>query len=60
MKNNLQQKVTLSLLAGAMLFGTGYIANAYNGGNTASAIGSDAFRYWVHCQYQRCLCGYCI
>ncbi len=27
MKNNLQQKVTLSLLAGAMLFGTGYIAN---------------------------------
>lgn len=27
MKNNLQQKVALSLLAGAMLFGTGYIAN---------------------------------
>lgn len=27
MKNNLQQKVTLSLLAGAMLFGTGDIAN---------------------------------
>lgn len=27
MKNNLQQKVTLSLLAGAMFFGTGYIAN---------------------------------